>query len=207
MNADKSKILAAVFKIQNFARDCKINVALPTPWANEKGVFFNSVLFISDRGEVVRSLHKIGLQKGEERLFVPSDSHKRVFEVKGHKIGVIICIETSHEPWAYLKKEENADLIFWPGFYAVTEEEAGLDWSASKSGSDQKVRDNLINHWKVPLIHVNCSSSPEAQYWPGKLFGGSSARDHNGETIFLAKHGQEELAVLEFNDGKLKCTR
>lgn len=203
LKVDREAIVDAVQKVKKLAKERKINVALPTPWPNDSGNFHNSILFISEHGEIAAIFNKIGLQRGEERLFVSSNSHKRVFEIKEHKIGIIICIETSHHPWAYLKETDQADLIFWPGFYAVTEEDANLDWSTSKSDSDKKVRDNLMSHWRAPLLHVNCSSSPESHFWPGKLFGGSAVYDSDGTTLFSAKRSMEDFSMVNIEDKKI----
>lgn len=203
LKPDMIKIADAVKDIQRLAEELKIYVALPTPWPTSNEGIYNSVLIISDEGKFVQTLHKIGLQRGEEKMFKAAMPHKRVFEVKGVKVGVIICVETSLEPWAYLQKSDGAELIFWPGFYAANADELNVEMKNSKSTSDQKVMDNLINHWQVPLILVNGSSSPEAHYWPGKVFGGSSVFNRNGERVFLAKRAEEDLSVLQFRDFKL----
>lgn len=207
LKVDHCKILESVKVVQDLAKAHKIFVALSTPWPDGSGALHNSVLLVSSEGDIQEIFRKIGLQKGEEKLFTAGENHQRTFILNGYKVGIIMCVETSHEPWAYLKKSDAVDLIFWPGFYASAEEDLGKDSSLSKSVSDQKVRDNHLNHWQVPLLLVNCASSPESHFWPGKLFGGSVVYGEQHAQVFRAKYSKEDFFVVEFKEKSFTVTQ
>jgi predicted amidohydrolase len=134
---------------------------------------------------------------------VQGEPHARVFEIKGAKIGVIICIETTHDPWSYLPENSGVEAILWPGFYAVT---APRTWSDEQSADTRKIRENL-EHWRVPLLQVTCASSPEAEYWPDQQFGGSVVLDERGREAFSLAPGREELGIVEVEHGKILAAR
>ncbi len=203
LNIDKEGVLASVRAVQSAARIYGLTIALPTPWPREDGKFLNSVLIIDENGEIAHSFYKIGFQRGEDRAFVRGEPHGRSFEIKGYRIGVLICIEASHEPWSYLKKDDRADLILWPGFYGVT---PGETWSDSRKDDDVKIRDNL-NEWKVPLIQTTCASSEEAHLWPEKQFGGSLVINSTGHELFSARPLLEDMVLIEFENSQIQKVR
>lgn len=202
LKIDAVQLEETLVAVRERCRSLGLTAALPTPWAKGNGTYFNSVAVIRGDGSVSDVFHKSGLQRGEERLFNRADRHRRYFEVKGYRVGVVICVETAHGPWDYLQPEEHIDFIFWPGFYGATASEQEVAWADSPSASDQRVRDNLINHWRAPLALVNSATSPEPQYWPGKQFGGSTLRDPSGAEVFRAARDLEELAVVAVRPGR-----
>ena len=141
--------------------------------------------------------------RGEDRLFVPGEPHSRCFEINGHRIGLIICVETAHEPWAYLKSTDHADTILWPGFYGPT---LGETWSDAQAPDDLKVRSNHA-HWKLPLLQATCASSPEDHYWPDKRFGGSPIIDSDGKEVFSGRPSTEDLMLVEIAENRVYSAR
>lgn len=196
LQIDQTKITVAVKQVQELAKRFNILVALPTPWPSGDGKFYNSLLVINGRGKIVFQLNKVGFQKGEDKLFVPGDINQpRVFQHKGHRVGFLICIETTNDAWSFLRPRDDCDVILWPGFYATKPEQT---WATSDSQDDTKVKTN-IGAWGCPLIQVTCASSPEAQYWPDKVFGGSLILDRHAQDIFVAKHGTEDMVAIDLS--------
>jgi len=196
INGDR--VLDSVQAIQQRAKDAGLWLALPTPWARDGG-FTNAVLVIDDQGALRHVFHKIGFQKGEDRLFLPGMPHHRTFEIKEHRVGVVICIESSHGAWDYLDRTDRPDVILWPGFYAT---QPGLTWSDSTSQDDLNVKAN-IDQWQVPVIQATCSSSPEAEHWPDKRFGGSLVLDSRGVAVFQARLSAEDCVSIEMEKGSI----
>jgi predicted amidohydrolase len=195
---DLTGIISVVERVQEEARKLRLAIALPTPWPTVEGKYFNSVLIIGDDGKLKHRFDKIGLHTGEDRIFAPGVPQARVFEHRGFRMGVSICIEASHQPWAYFRKDDPMDCILWPGFWGVT---PGVTWADSQEDCDQRVRQNL-KYWRVPMVQATCASSPEAQHWPEKRFGGSLVLNSSGRALYSSKVGAEDYVVVDFDQDK-----
>lgn len=193
----------ALEEIRAAARKHQISLALPTPWKRDDGKFLNSVLIIDETGGIKQRFDKRGFQKGEERLFVPGDRQAREFEIKDARMGVLICIEASHEPWDYLDANQSYDCILWPGFYAVT---PGVTWSDGSAPDDRKTRENCSS-WRVPLLQATCASSPEADSWPDREFGGSVVLNFDGKEAASAHVGGEDHLQFDVDRGRVLAIR
>jgi predicted amidohydrolase len=187
LKVDEEKLRAVTEKVRTLASELSLSVVLPTPFLAE-GKIFNSVLVVSDRGEILHRFDKRGLQKGEEKMFAAGELQSRSFDFRGYRLGVLICVETTHGPWEYVKPEDGLDAILWPGFYAPRED-------GSVSAADESVSGNL-REWGVPLILANTADSPEREYWPGRKFGASGVRAVGGEEIFKAKRDEADSFVV-----------
>jgi predicted amidohydrolase len=202
-NLSEEGIRATVCAVQDLARAHGLSVALPTPWPAGGGKFFNSVLLINERGEIAQVFSKIGFQRGEERLFLSGAPHPRCFELKGYKVGVLICIEASHDPWSYLKQDDAPDVILWPGFYSCA---PGTTWSDDPTKEARQIRSNIA-HWKAPLLQATCASSPESEKWPDRTFGCSPAISADGMEAYAAHPGLEDMILIELEGRRIASAR
>ena len=203
LTIDEPKLRAMIETIQAQARRLKIAVAVPTPWPRGDGKFFNSLMLISESGEIIQRLDKVGFQRGEDRLFVPGEPCSRAFNFKGTRVGVLICIEASNGAWSFLKPEDQCDVILWPGFYG---NKPGQRWEHYESPDDLKIKAN-IGSWKSAMVQVTCASSPESQHWPDRVFGGSVVLDRMGKCVFTAKQSAEDMIAIDFKGGELLSAR
>lgn len=196
LQIDETKVNLAITRVRELARELGLSIALPSPWPRGDGKFYNSLLIIDSFGEIIHRFDKVGFQRGEEKLFVPGNPEQtRVFTHKGHRVGVLICIETANDSWSFLRPEDNCDVILWPGFYATKPEQT---WANSDSPDDHQVKANL-SAWNSSLIQATCASSPESQYWPDKVFGGSLVLNRLGQDVFVAKLGGEDMVAINIS--------
>jgi predicted amidohydrolase len=200
---DEAGVRASVEAIQGFAREYKIAVALPTPWPSDEGKFFNSLLLIDDEGKISHQFNKVGLQRGEEKLFTRGTPHSRSFEFKGHKIGIIICIESMDDAWTYLNQSDEADVVLWPGFYAPT---PAITWSDFAGFEGRKLREN-VEAWGVPVLQATCASSPEAHHWPDQQFGRSPVLNGQAREVYSAKIAAEDMVQVDLVGREISAVR
>lgn len=199
-NMNRSQVEVSVSRIQKEARELKVGVVLPTPWPTESDKFLNAVFVIADDGRSHHQFSKVGLHIGEEKIFAPGQSQARTFDYRGLRIGLLICIEASHDPWTYLREGEPLDCILWPGFWGPR---IGITWSDSQDPADLKIRKNAPI-WGVPVIQSTCATSPESELWPDKMLGGSLVLDSTGKEIFRADTNCEAHFVVEFKARKIQ---
>src|SRR4051812_9829186 len=85
LQVDIEGIQSIVSQTQDAAKHLGLCVALPTPWPRNDGKLLNSVLIINNEGDITHQFNKIGFQKGEDRIFVPGEPHKRYFDLKSFR--------------------------------------------------------------------------------------------------------------------------
>lgn len=146
-----AEALEIYFKqIEEWSRVHQKDVILPTAMVEENKNFNSGFHFQQGRRQ---RFYKVGLTESEVKFFsTPQTLTPKVFECKGFKFALLICIEAEHPAWTYFKPTE-ADFILWPGYWGWEPED---DWSEHKKS---KKEENLIyknmQEWQLPLIQAN----------------------------------------------------
>lgn len=201
LELDHAPAARALRRAQKSAARHSVALLLPVPLAGPTlEHHLNCALLIGADGKIQRKFTKRGLMRGEKRIFTPEPATElpddRVIEIKGYRLGLLICIEAAHDPWAYLDREGTPmDAILWPGFWAWPK---AFDWDAPflQEEHDEKTRANC-RQWKTPLIQATFGDNPQAQMWPDKIFGGSLVIDSAGKCIHCAPLGREATFIVE----------
>ena len=96
---DQAATEAALKDLQKKAADLSIAIAIGTGWQEENGTWRNRAYFIDDRGVLLEYYDKIQ-QTGHERKFFTDGKRLPVFEWKGVKLGMLICMDMRYpELW------------------------------------------------------------------------------------------------------------
>jgi predicted amidohydrolase len=136
-------------KIQTWTNRTGIEVVLPTAIVDDAKIYNSGFWF--KQGESY-PFYKIGLTKSESGFFsLPIAKTKKVFEIKGFNLAVLICYEAEHEPWRYFQAGD-ADAILWPGYWGWTLES---EWQETRVASTPNPIFANIKTWNMPLIQAN----------------------------------------------------
>ncbi|PIR03468.1 MAG: acyltransferase [Candidatus Magasanikbacteria bacterium CG11_big_fil_rev_8_21_14_0_20_43_7] len=143
------------------------------------GTIYNSSLIVSD-GNVIDTYRKIHLFNKEKLWFTPGDKQLKVYEVRGVKIGVMICFDwvfpevsrtlalqgmqiLAHPSNLVMPYCQNAMVTrcFENGIFAITanrigNEKRGDDYFTFTGGSQiTDVRGNILDKAPIDLSHVS----------------------------------------------------
>lgn len=196
-----SKYLSSV---QTWVNDTGINVILPTAIV-ENGKVYNSVFLF--RPGSSQEFFKVGLTPSEMKFFsVPADASKKILEINGIRLAILICREAQDESWHHFTKDE-VDAILWPGYWGWTEED---EWTPIlKTGEINSVMENMRS-WQMPLIQSNFAFNDlEGYTGPGPI-GRSVVINSENQLAYRGACNKEQGFIVELrkHDGRaviFKC--
>ncbi len=144
--------------IEDWAHNNNTYVFLPTA-LKENEEIFNTGFILG--GSTPLRFYKVGLTGSEKGFFsAPSDTSRKVFDIKGQKVAVLICYEAQMDPWRFFK-DGDVDIILWPGYWGWEKEDR---WDELKTdGGVNPIFDNM-NLWKRPLIQSNFAFNELAEH-------------------------------------------
>ena len=144
-------------------------------------------------GEVVARYAKQFLPNSEVfdevRYFTPGNK-SCVFDVKGTKVGVIICEDVWHQGPSQQAKQDGAELLIIPN---------ASPFHMEKTQLRQDIVRKQIKDIQIPVIYANLVGGQDELVFDG----GSFAMNTNGEVVDQASQFNEELRFIEFADSQL----
>jgi len=144
-------------------------------------------------GEVVARYAKQFLPNSEVfdevRYFTPGNKSS-VFDVKGTKVGVIICEDVWHQGPSQQAKQDGAELLIIPN---------ASPFHMEKTQLRQDIVRKQITDIQIPVIYANLVGGQDELVFDG----GSFAMNTNGEVVDQASQFNEELRFIEFADSQL----
>jgi len=144
-------------------------------------------------GEVVARYAKQFLPNSEVfdevRYFTPGNK-SCVFDVKGTKVGVIICEDVWHQGPSQQAKQDGAELLIIPN---------ASPFHMEKTQLRQDIVRKQITDIQIPVIYANLVGGQDELVFDG----GSFAMNTNGEVVDQASQFNEELRFIEFADSQL----
>jgi len=144
-------------------------------------------------GEVVARYAKQFLPNSEVfdevRYFTPGNKSS-VFDVKGTKVGVIICEDVWHQGPSQQAKQDGAELLIIPN---------ASPFHMEKTQLRQDIVRKQIKDIQIPVIYANLVGGQDELVFDG----GSFAMNTNGEVVDQASQFNEELRFIEFADSQL----
>ena len=144
-------------------------------------------------GEVVARYAKQFLPNSEVfdevRYFTPGNK-SCVFDVKGTKVGVIICEDVWHQGPSQQAKQDGAELLIIPN---------ASPFHMEKTQLRQDIVRKQITDSQIPVIYANLVGGQDELVFDG----GSFAMNTNGEVVDQASQFNEELRFIQFADSQL----
>jgi len=144
-------------------------------------------------GEVVARYAKQFLPNSEVfdevRYFTPGNKSS-VFDVKGTKVGVIICEDVWHQGPSQQAKQDGAELLIIPN---------ASPFHMEKTQLRQDIVRKQIKDIQIPVIYANLVGGQDELVFDG----GSFAMNTNGEVVDQASQFNEELRFIQFADSQL----
>jgi N-carbamoylputrescine amidase len=122
------KVPAVVEKFSRLARENHVAIVLSSPKYNaEKDRYFNTAIFINERGQVLGEHHKINVLPGSEGWSSPG-FEVRPIHWKGHNIGLLICSDAYTDNIARELAAQGADVLLSPAAWAPGMHEPNGEW-------------------------------------------------------------------------------
>jgi predicted amidohydrolase len=188
-------------KVEAWSLKNKKHVFLPSAIIEDDKVF-NSGFFFGE--EQAQNFFKQGLTDSEKTFFsLPSVESKKVFEVKGYKLALIICFEAEQATYEYFNKGE-ADIILWPGYWGWEE---GETWGElKKNGETNKIFQNM-KEWNIPLIQSNFSFNDLSDHRGTGPHGLSMFVNSNNTLYSKADPDSESCYEIHVADNEIKFSQ
>lgn len=180
----------ALEEVRKIAEEYSVAVILPMEWGDSS--IYNVAFVISEKGEVLGFQTKNQLDPADDEVYA-AGSHRKIFEIKGVKFGIVIC----HEGWRY------PETVRW-----ATERGAQIVFHPHYTGSD--IKGKKITEWG----HVDspyyekamiCRSVENTVYFASINYAmeyqdsATSIISPQGECLAYVPYGQEELLVQELD--------
>lgn len=177
------------------------HVFLPSAIIEDDKIFNSGYLFGDEKP--IR-FFKLGLTDSEKTFFsLPTTKSKKVFEIKGYKLALVICFEAEQDASEYFQKGE-ADIVLWPGYWGWEE---GDLWSEfKKDGEINKIFQNM-NEWRVPLIQSNFSYNDLSDYRSAGPHGLSMFVNSDNTIFAQADSDSESCYEIHVSENQIKFSR
>jgi hypothetical protein len=118
-------------------------------------------------------------------------------EIRGSRIGVVVCVEAELEPWVHVDPENPVDALIWPCFWGHDEK---LGWDQGSKTDDLDVKKN-VSLWRIPLIQANCIDSPDGLY-TDTVGGRGLVLNGDGSTAFRGRVNSPDLYYVDIEPGR-----
>ena len=193
------KIKPFLHSIDKWSKEFQTHVVLPTAIADREKIY-NSGFWFSDKE--IKRFQKCGLTDSERNFFsVSKDFLTKVFEVKGYRCALLICMEAQQLPYTYFPKN-SADLILWPGYWGWTPADT---WSIkSFNNKENLVYKNMIS-WQLPLIQSNFAFNDLDDKRASGPEGLSIVVNKDNNLCFRGKHMKESAFIVTVKQNKVIC--
>lgn len=105
------------------------------------------------------AFYKAGLTDSELRFFAkPEHPGARIFEVCGHRVGLILCREVADPIEDYIEAPEQLDCLVWPAYFKWDE---AFVWSGDEGDGLMAGAYALVERLGIPLLQANYSGNDE----------------------------------------------
>ena len=160
-------------RINNLVEQSKTNSAhllIGTPW-EENGELYNAALIIGD-GKIQHKSFKRHLPNygvfDDKRHFSAFTDMPEIFELKGHKLGILICEDMWFKDVAADLKQQGADILISPN---------GSPFHKEKFERRLEVSRMRVKETDLPLIYVNQVGGQDDLVFDGGSFVMNKSRE------------------------------
>lgn len=178
-------------EVQAWVNHNQTSVLLPTAFAKENRIY-NSIYCFQPGSR--KQFFKTGLTPSEKDFFsVPEDASKKIIEVNGLRMAVLICREVQDKPWEHFSEGE-ADVILWPGYWGWVKED---QWTEVLSTGEENTALKNMKSWRIPLIQSNFAFNDLKDFkGPGPI-GKSVVVDSSNQLLFQGAYHEEQVFIVD----------
>ena len=145
-------------EVESWSQKYQKHVALPTALVEGNKIFNTGFLFGDDD---IQRFYKLGLTESEQNFFsIPDKKTKKVFNIKGYNVAMIICYEAEMDPWKFFAEDE-VDVILWPGYWGWNK---GDTWQEYKKDNEACLIYKNVTIWNRPIIQSNFAYNDLSDY-------------------------------------------
>jgi NAD+ synthase (glutamine-hydrolysing) len=182
-----TNITTAINKLLHADLSCMIAIGCPT---RSSGLIYNSILLIKNN-KIISLYNKRELPNyaifDDKRYFNQGDSDC-IVEIKGIKLGFLICEDIWFDKQIASTKQAGAELI--------------ISMNASPFAYDKMERriariKDIADKFSLPMIYVNLAGGQDEIVFDG----GSFVSNNQGEIVSQAKYFAEDILTVDFNAG------
>lgn len=177
----------AIYSLAEQVKDIAIVVGFPE---HDGEQLYNSAVVLH-QGVTLASYRKQALPNYgvfDEQRYFAEGSQPCVFEFNGTFIGLTICEDVWQGGIIAKTKQAGAELLLTLN---------ASPFNAGKIDQRETVICQQIKAAQIPLVYVNQIGGQDELIFDGASF----VADTNGEIVFRAVEFQEQISVIEFNDG------
>lgn len=180
----------ALEEIRKKAEEYSIAVILPMEWGNTS--VYNVAFVISEEGKILGYQTKNQLDPTDDDVYA-AGNHRKIFEIKGGKIGIAIC----HEGWRYPETvrwaaERGAQIVFHPHY-------TGSDFEGKKITEWGHVDSPYYEKAMICRSVENAIYFASINYAMEYQDSATSIISPQGECLAYVPYGQEQLLVQELD--------
>ena len=195
-----------VSALQPIAKE--LGVVLPVSIFEKAGPeYYNSVVMIDDRGEIMGTYRKTHIPDGvgyqEKYYFKPGNTGFKVWETRFGKIGVGICWDQWFPECARSMALMGADFLFYPTAIGSEPYDDSLDTSAPWQ---RAMQGHAVSN-ALPVIASNRIGTENANGAEQTFYGHSFIAGQNGELLQSFGEKDEGVLVQQFDLDALSAYR
>lgn len=157
----------------------------------------HNVLFLLEDGVIRAKQSKVHLPNygvfDEARVFASASHMPQVVELRGVKVGLIICEDTWSSDVAAALKADGAELLISSN---------ASPYETTKADVRRAVVGGRVAETKLPLLYLNIVGGQDEIVFDG----GSFVTNANGDEIARMKQHEEDLGIVVWKDGRLDAS-
>lgn len=159
----------SIDKLVEQSKNHNAHLLIGTPW-QENDKLYNAAHIIGD-GKIQHTIYKYKLPNtgvfDEKRYFAYGDIMPDIYELKGHKLGIMICEDVWHQDVSTHLAKQGAEILIVPN---------ASPYTTRKKQDREKESRARIKETGLPLIYVN-------------QFGGQDDLVFDGQSFIMDKDG------------------
>lgn len=163
-------------------------------WA--AGGAVHNVVFVLDGGEIRERQSKVHLPNygvfDEARVFAPGELPRAV-EVRGHRLGLIICEDTWFPDVADALRADGAALLLSLN---------ASPYEITKADTRRRITGDRVRETGLPLLYLNIVGGQDEIVFDG----GSFVTDAQGNEIARLKQHEADLGIVRWDGGALDAS-
>lgn len=181
-----------VAAFRRLAKEKSVFIFLPIFERRSKGVYHNTILVLGDQGEIVEVYRKMHIPDdpgfSEKYYFSPGDQGWCVVEVKGMKIGLLICWDQWFPEAARLTAMKGAELLYYPTAIGWDDHESDELYAEQLDAWTTVIRSHSIANGLYTLAVNRTGKEGHLSFWGHSVLVDPAGKKLEEDSIESATH-------------------